>query len=70
MNSKLRVALIGCGVISDNHISAVIGSEKAEIVAICDIDIARAEAKKRDYLLSANVYSDYREMLLNEPICL
>ena len=68
MNSKLRVALIGCGVISDNHISAVIGSEKAEIVAICDIDIARAEAKKRDYLLSANVYSDYREMLLNERI--
>ena len=68
MNTPLRVALIGCGVISDNHICGIIGSGVARIVAICDIDINRAEAKRTQYGLRAEIYSDYRNMLDKEKI--
>ncbi len=68
MNDKLRVALIGCGVISDNHICAIINSGNANLVAICDVDTARAEAKNEQYSLSARVYSDYRNMLDEEEL--
>ena len=68
MNDKLRVALVGCGVISDNHICGIINSGKAELVAICDVDRARASAKKEQHGLSCSIYTKYGEMLANEAL--
>ena len=68
MKSCLRVALVGCGVISDNHICGIIGTGKAKIVAICDIDRDRAENKKIQYGLRAEVYTDYIKMLECEDL--
>lgn len=60
---KLRVALIGCGVISDNHILPLLSMPECELVAICDVEISRAEKKRDAYAKGARVFSDYREML-------
>ena len=68
MDNKLRVALIGCGVVSDNHICAIVNSGKASLVALCDIDINRAIEKKEKHGLSCNLYTSYREMLENEKL--
>ena len=66
MNRKFKVALIGCGVISDNHISALTSIDNVEIVAIADIDTAKPEAKIKKYGLNCRIYSDYIEMLDKE----
>ena len=39
---SLRVALIGCGKISGQHIAALKGLPGVEIVAVCDLDERRA----------------------------
>jgi UDP-N-acetyl-2-amino-2-deoxyglucuronate dehydrogenase len=42
---KLRFALVGCGRISTNHIDAIrVHAERAELVAVCDVDRRRADA--------------------------
>ena len=68
MKKTLRVALIGCGAISDNHISAILSSENAELVAICDVIRERAEKKKQAYGIDVNLYTDYRAMLDSEEL--
>lgn len=64
----LNVALIGCGVISDNHIIPILECECAELVALCDIDISRAESKARQHGISPALYSDYVRMLDTEKL--
>jgi UDP-N-acetyl-2-amino-2-deoxyglucuronate dehydrogenase len=46
---KIRFALVGCGRISTNHIQAIRRhAERAELVAVCDVDPARADAAAAD----------------------
>jgi UDP-N-acetyl-2-amino-2-deoxyglucuronate dehydrogenase len=40
----VRVALVGCGRISRNHLDAIARVEGLELVSVADIDLARAEA--------------------------
>lgn len=78
---KLKLALIGCGRISDNHLKAVLNNHQdIEVVAICDILEHKASLEKlgyriyardRDVIISPErikVYSDYKEMLRKEDI--
>ncbi len=63
MNQALRVAVIGCGSISGNHIA---GIQKAgqEICALCDIDRKKADVLIEKYALGKlPVYTDWKEML-------
>jgi UDP-N-acetyl-2-amino-2-deoxyglucuronate dehydrogenase len=42
---RIRFALVGCGRISANHVQAIERhAERAELVAVCDVDPARADA--------------------------
>jgi len=77
--TKLKLALIGCGRISTNHIKAIIDNFKdINLVAVCDILRDKAELKADEYLVKAQenniptirpeVYIDYREMLQKEDI--
>ena len=63
----MRYALIGCGRVSVNHLSAA-EDNGLEIVALCDIVRERAEARKREFSLpeQTRIYTDYREMLQKE----
>jgi UDP-N-acetyl-2-amino-2-deoxyglucuronate dehydrogenase len=42
--SPVRLALVGCGRISRNHIEAVAKIDGLEFVSVCDIDAARAQS--------------------------
>jgi len=77
--NKLKLALIGCGRISDNHIKAILDNySDIELVAVCDVKKAKAGFKATEYLSKARekyclitwpkVYSDYKEMLQKEDI--
>ncbi|MDD3107383.1 MAG: Gfo/Idh/MocA family oxidoreductase, partial [Bacilli bacterium] len=65
----LKYALIGCGRISPNHISAALNSG-LEIVALCDLDSNKIEKSIENFNLNSNVklYTNYRTMLQNEEI--
>jgi len=77
--TKLKFALIGCGRISANHIKALLDNYKeAELVAVCDILMDRAESKASEYVLKASernfsvkrpkVFNNYQDMLQEEDI--
>ena len=66
MKKQLRVALVGCGGISSNHIGGILEAGET-ICALCDVDPARAEQKIEKHSLSnVTVYTDYSEMLKRE----
>ena len=63
----MKYALIGCGRISPNHISAAINNNLS-IVGYCDIDKSKIVEKKNLFPETKNVneYQDYKEMLEKE----
>ena len=77
--TKLKVALIGCGRISANHIKAILDNYRdIELVAVCDTAKGKAGFKASEYLLEVmkknisvgkvKIYHDYRIMLRQEDI--
>ena len=72
--NKLKLAIIGCGRISANHIKATLDNyQNIELVATCDIKKNKAGNKAAEYLINAirknipaakiKMYHDYKEML-------
>jgi len=69
LRPPLKAVLIGCGHISERHIPAWQASSDADLVAVCDLDRARAEARARQFGI-ARVYTDVEAMLDAErPDC-
>ncbi len=63
MASLLKVAVVGCGAISGNHIRGIQAAGQ-EICALCDIDLENAKSKAETYgLESVRFYTDYESML-------
>jgi len=60
--SKLKVAVIGAGSISDCHLQAYAGNPDVEIYAICDLNEERAKDMAKKYGAS-RVFTDYRDLL-------
>jgi UDP-N-acetyl-2-amino-2-deoxyglucuronate dehydrogenase len=63
---KVRFAILGCGRISYRHIEAIQANPDAELVALCDLDLNRAN--ERNESAKVEVYDDYREMFTKEEI--
>ncbi len=61
-----NVCIIGCGVISNNHILSLINNPNIRIAALCDIDEEKAIEKAKEHSLSCNIYIDYLNMLDSE----
>ncbi|MDY0278555.1 MAG: Gfo/Idh/MocA family oxidoreductase [Acholeplasma sp.] len=61
---KLKYALIGCGRISPNHITAAI-KNNLDIVGLCDLEINKVNQHILDYKLedSTKSYIDYKQMI-------
>ena len=63
MEKTFRIAVIGCGAISGNHITAI-QTNGLTVCALCDILPEKAEALKEKYgLPDVPVFTDYREMI-------
>lgn len=57
-----KIALIGCGGISEYHLRAYVAMG-LEVVALCDRDPARAEKRRAEFYPGARIFSDYRDVL-------
>jgi len=66
MTSKLHVAVVGCGDISDYHIRAW-KKAHAKVVAICDQNVSLAESKARKWNIP-KYYRDVSEMIARERL--
>ena len=68
---KVQIGIVGCGGIANQkHLPSLTAcSDRAEIIAFCDIIEERAVAAKEKYgTPDAKVYTDYKEMMKNEDI--
>jgi predicted dehydrogenase len=67
-NKTLNVGLIGCGDISKAHLKTY-PAVGLNVVAICDVDAARAENRKKEFGLErAEVMSDYRKLVRRDDV--
>ena len=69
MNKRIfKVAVVGCGTISPNHLSSIAALDNVKVVALCDTKPEKAEDKKIEFGLDAKIYTDYYEMLETEEL--
>ena len=59
---KLNSVIIGCGAIAREHLSTLSVLDKVEVLAVCDISEARAEATAERFGIP-KWYMDYKELL-------
>ncbi|MEM2703327.1 MAG: Gfo/Idh/MocA family oxidoreductase [Candidatus Bathyarchaeia archaeon] len=66
-SQKVRIGLVGCGVISYAHMNAYSQMPHAEVIVVCDIveSLANTLAKRYDI---KEIYTDYEKMLKREDI--
>ncbi len=64
---KLRVAIIGCGSVSNRYIPHLQTSSLIEIVSLCDIKYDRAVAQNKQYNVNAATYPHIDKMLAGVP---
>lgn len=67
MSQTIKIGVIGAGSISEMHFGSYSKNGDVEIVAVCDLNEARAKAKAEKYNIP-NVYLDYRDLLANPDI--
>lgn len=66
---KLGVAILGTGAIARTHINGYKHfSDRCEIRALCDVFPEKAKTLVRELRLGADVYANYKEMLLRDDI--
>ena len=66
-DKKLRVAVIGCGSVSNRYIPQLLSSKWIEVVSLCDIKPERAVAQNKEYKVNAATYGHIDEMLKGVP---
>lgn len=64
---KLRVALIGCGSVSNRYLPQLLSSKMIEVVSLCDIKYDRAVAQNKLYNVNATTYPNIDAMLAGVP---
>jgi len=64
---KLRVALIGCGSVSNRYIPKLMSSPLIEVVSLCDIKYERAVNQNKQYNVNAATYPHIDKMLAGVP---
>ena len=64
---KLRVALIGCGSVSNRYIPHLQSSSLIELVSLCDIKYDRAVNHNKQYNVNAKTYPNIDAMLAGVP---
>jgi len=65
--NPIRVAIVGCGRISDLHQMGYRGREDAKIVSVCDTSKTRARKKAKEWGVE-KVYTDYSQVLEDKEV--
>ena len=64
---KLRVAVIGCGSVSNRYLPQLLSSKMIEVVSLCDIKPERAVNQNKEYKVNAQTYPNIGAMLKGVP---
>lgn len=64
---KVRVGVVGLGMVCYSHIDAYVAHPDSEVVAVCDLNEAQAKAVAEKYGIE-KYYIDYEEMLKDPMI--
>lgn len=67
-NDKIRLAVIGTGIMGHNDLQTALRVEGAELVAACDLYTGRLERMKEMYGKDLMVTRDYREILNKKDV--
>lgn len=65
--NPIRVAIVGCGRISDLHQLGYRGRKDAKIVAVCDTNKSAAKKKAKEWGVE-KIYTDYRQVLEDKEV--
>jgi len=65
MKKNINIGIIGCGRISGWHCRSISSNPNINLVAVCDLDIEKANTYAKEY--NAKAYASYREMLESNP---
>ena len=63
---KVRLAIVGCGTISQLNAPGYLRHERCEVVALCDPMPERAERRAKEWGISPRIYTTL-EQVLNDP---
>jgi predicted dehydrogenase len=66
-DKKLKVAVIGCGSVSNRYLPQLLSSSMIEVVSLCDIKPERAVAQNEQYKVNAKTYPHIDAMLKGVP---
>jgi len=66
-DKKLKVALIGCGSVSNRYLPQLLSSPMIEVVSLCDIKPERAVNQNKEYKVNAQTYPNIDAMLAGVP---
>src|SRR5438045_110600 len=64
---KLKVAVIGCGSVSNRYLPQLLSSKLIEVVSLCDIKYERAINQDKQYNVNARTYPNIDAMLAGVP---
>ena len=65
--AKVKNGIVGLGMVCDSHIKAYLSDPNAEVIAVCDLDGARAKAVVTEFGIR-KTYTSYDEMLKDDEI--
>jgi len=60
---RVRLAIVGCGNISQLNAPGYLAHPRCEVVALCDADAERAKRRAREWGIAPRIYSDYAQVL-------
>lgn len=66
--SKVGLAIVGCGTISQLNVPGYLEHSNCEIVALCDVNEDRAIAKAKEWKINPRIYTDYDSVLADEAV--
>jgi len=66
-DKKLKVAVIGCGSVSNRYLPQLLSSKMIEVVSLCDIKYDRAVNQNKEYNVNAQTYPNIDAMLKGVP---
>jgi predicted dehydrogenase len=65
---RVRLAVVGCGNISQLNASGYLQHPRCDVVALCDVDPERAKRRARDWGIAPRIYSELAQVLDDDGI--
>ena len=65
---KVKLALVGCGTISQLNAPGYLQYDKCDVVALCDPNRERAEYRAKQWGISPKIYTEYSDVLNDSDV--